>query len=68
MTQQPVPSASWWRSVRAVAWSFLGVRNNSEYQEDLARVSLFHVIAAGLLGVMLLVLGLVVLVRWVVAS
>jgi hypothetical protein len=64
---RPPQSGSWWRSVKAVAWSFLGVRKNSEYQEDLARVSPFHVIVVGLVGVMLLVVGLIALVHWVVA-
>jgi len=60
--------ASFWRSVKLVAWSFLGVRSKSGYQEDLARVNPLHVVAVGLVGVLLLVVGLVVLVNWVVAK
>ena len=59
---------SFWRSVKLVAWSFLGIRKNSEYKNDLAQVSPFHVIIAGLIGVMLMVVGLIVLVNWVVAG
>lgn len=59
---------SFWRSVKLVAWSFLGIRKNSEYKNDLAQVSPFHVIIAGLIGVMLMVIGLIVLVNWVVPS
>ncbi len=62
------PAASFWRSVKLVAWSFLGVRSKSGYQEDLARVNPLHVVAVGLVGVLLLVVGLVVLVNWVVAK
>jgi hypothetical protein len=62
------PKVSFWRSVKLVAWSFLGVRKNSEYKNDLAQVSPFHVIIAGLIGVMLVVIGLIVLVNWVVAG
>ena len=51
-----------------MAWSFLGVRSKSGYQEDLARVNPLHVVAVGLVGVLLLVVGLVVLVNWVVAK
>ena len=59
---------SFWRSVKLVAWSFLGIRKNSEYKNDLAQVSPVHVIIAGLIGVMLMVIGLIVLVNWVVAG
>lgn len=62
------PKASFFRSVKMVAWSFLGIRKNSEYKDDLAQVNPFHVIIAGFVGVMLMVIGLIVLVKWVVAS
>lgn len=61
------PKVSFGRSLKLVAWSFLGIRKNSEYKNDLAQVSPFHVIIAGFLGVMLIVVGLIVLVKWVVA-
>ena len=60
------PKVSFWRSVKLVAWSFLGIRKNSEYKNDLAQVNPFHVIIAGLIGVMLMVIGLIVLGNWVV--
>ncbi|MFZ2219869.1 MAG: DUF2970 domain-containing protein [Rhodoferax sp.] len=62
------PKVSFWRSVKLVAWSFLGIRKNSEYKNDLAQVNPFHVIIAGFIGVMLMVIGLIVLVNWVVPS
>jgi hypothetical protein len=62
------PSPSIWRSVKLVAWSFLGIRSNREYQEDLAKVSPMHVVLVGLVSVLLLVVGLIVLVNWVVAK
>ena len=57
-----------WRSVKLVAWSFLGIRSNSEYQQDLAKVSPMHVVAVGLVAALLLVVGLITLVNWVVAK
>ena len=54
------------RTVKAVAWSFLGIRKNSESHEDMGRLNPLHIILAGLAGAALFVLGLVVLVRWVV--
>ncbi|MGH6626321.1 MAG: DUF2970 domain-containing protein [Burkholderiaceae bacterium] len=59
---------SLWRTVRAVAWSFLGIRKRSGYQEDLAKLNPVHIIVVGIAGAALLVLGLVVLVNWVVAK
>ncbi|MDD0812289.1 DUF2970 domain-containing protein [Curvibacter sp. RS43] len=54
------------RTVKAVAWSFIGIRKNSDYQEDTAKLNIFHIIAVGLVGAMLFVLALVALVNWVV--
>ncbi|WP_286741887.1 DUF2970 domain-containing protein [Aquabacterium sp. UBA2148] len=59
---------SFWQTVKAVGWSFFGVRKASGYEEDISKVNPVHVIVAGLLAAVLFVLGLVVLVKWVVAS
>ncbi|MDO5289693.1 MAG: DUF2970 domain-containing protein [Pseudomonadota bacterium] len=64
----PERPASFWRSVRMVAWGFLGVRRKSDYQQDLAQVNPFHVIVAGLLGALALVLLLLGIVHWVAGS
>lgn len=63
-----VHRASFWRSIRLVAWSFLGIRSNSEYKQDLAKVNPMHVVLVGIVGALLLVVGLMVLVNWVVAK
>jgi len=57
---------SWLRTVKAVAWSFVGIRKNSDYQEDTAKLNIFHILAVGLAGALLFVLGLIALVHWVV--
>lgn len=62
------PSQSAWHSVRLVAWSFLGIRSKAAYQDDLTKVNPMHVVAVGLVGVLLLVVGLISLVNWVVAK
>jgi hypothetical protein len=59
--------ASLRRSVIAVAWSFLGVRKHSEYQEDIARITPLHVLGVGFVGGLLFVLALIGFVHWVVA-
>jgi hypothetical protein len=51
-----------------VAWSFLGIRKNSEYQEDLAKVNPFACHCGGLVGAVVFVVGLIVLVNWVVLN
>ena len=55
-------------TIKAVAWSFVGIRKNSEYQEDLRKLNPFHIMAVALVGVALFVGGLVLLVNWVVAK
>lgn len=49
-----------------VAWSFFGIRKNSDYQQDLASANPLHIILAAFAGVVILVVALVVLVNWVV--
>ena len=66
----PTPSApprrgSLLRTIKAVSWSFVGIRKNSEYQEDLGKLNPFHIIAVALVAVALFVGGLIVLVNWV---
>ena len=62
------PRPSFWRSMRMVAWGFLGIRKRSEYQQDLSQVSPFHVVVAGLIALVLLIAVLLLVVNWVVAS
>lgn len=61
-----VVAMSFWRTIRMVLWSFLGIRKNSEWQEDSAQANPFHIILVGFAGVIVLIIGLVVLVNWVV--
>ena len=59
---------SFGRAMLAVAWSFLGIRKKSGFEEDLARVSPLHVLLVGLLSGVFFVIGLILLVNWVVAK
>lgn len=63
-----VVGTSMWSSIKLVAWSFLGIRSKSGYQQDLAKVNPMHVVLVGVVGVLLLVVGLIILVHWVVAK
>ncbi|RZL67336.1 MAG: DUF2970 domain-containing protein [Variovorax sp.] len=54
-------------TIKAVGWSFFGVRKNSAYQDDLAKLNPLHIIAVAFVGVIVFVGGLILLVRYVVA-
>jgi hypothetical protein len=56
------------RSVKAVAWSFLGIRKSSEFQEDIDKITPLHVLGVGLVAVFMFVISLIVLVNLVVAK
>ncbi|MBK8666761.1 MAG: DUF2970 domain-containing protein [Burkholderiales bacterium] len=55
---------SFGRSLRMVAWGFLGVRKRSSYQQDLAQVNPLHLVLAALIGAVLFVLLLLGLANW----
>ncbi|WP_353141385.1 DUF2970 domain-containing protein [Limnohabitans sp.] len=56
------------RSVKAVAWSFLGIRKSSEFQEDIDKITPLHVLGVGLVAVFLFVISLIVFVNLVVTK
>ncbi len=58
---------SFWRTAKAVAWSFVGLRARGDYEEDVKNLSPLHIIAVGLVGVFVFVAALVLLVNWMVA-
>lgn len=54
------------RTVKAVAWSFIGLRGSREFQQDIKKLSPLHIIAVGLVAVFVFVGLLMALVNWVV--
>jgi len=54
------------RTVKAVLWSFVGLRSRKAFQEDMERLNPIHIILTGLVLALLFVLGLLALVNWVV--
>ena len=52
-------------AMRAVLWSFFGVRSKSEYQADINRLSMTQIIVAGVVGAVLFVMSLLLLVYFV---
>ena len=59
---------SFWQTMRAVGWSFFGVRKSADYEKDVNQLNPVHLIIAGLIGAAVFVTVLVVLVKWVIAS
>lgn len=60
--------ASFGATMKAVFWSFFGIRKRSDYEKDSASLNPIHVIFAGLIGVALFIGVLVLLVRIAVAQ
>ncbi len=54
------------RSFKVVAWSFIGIRKQSEFHTDGNSVKPAHVIVVGLLLALLFVLGLITVINLVV--
>ncbi len=59
---------SFWQTLRAVGWSFFGVRKSAEHEKDVAELNPVHVIIAALIGAALFIAVLLLLVKWVLSS
>ena len=55
-------------TVKAVLWSFFGVRKKSGFEEDTQKLNPLHVIIAGVIAAILFVFALLTLVKMVVAK
>jgi hypothetical protein len=60
--------ASFIATMKAVFWSFFGVRKKSDYESDAAQLNPVHVIIAGLIGAVLFITTLLVIVKMVLAK
>ena len=65
---KPPRKGSLIRTIKAVAWGFFGVRKESAYAEDIAKLTPLHILVVGLVSGILFVIGLIVLVKFVVAT
>ena len=59
---------SFLQTMRAVAWSFFGVRKASGYENDVSKLNPVHVIIAGVIGALLFITLLLAVVNWVLTS
>ena len=55
-------------TVKAVLWSFVGLRKGSDFEHDSARLNPVHVILVGFGAGLVFVAALIALVNWVVAA
>ena len=59
---------SFTQTLRAVGWSFFGVRKSAEHEKDVSQLNPVHVVIAAVIGVAVFVTALMLLVRWVLSS
>lgn len=59
---------SFFATLKAVFWSFLGIRKKSDYEKDAAKLNPIHVIIAGLIGAGIFITILITVVKSVVAK
>jgi succinate dehydrogenase/fumarate reductase cytochrome b subunit len=55
-------------AIRAVLWSFLGIRSSKGYDHDRAKLKLWQIVVAALVCVLMFVLSLFFLVRFLTAK
>jgi hypothetical protein len=56
------------QTMKAVAWSFFGVRKGVDHEKDVAELNPVHLVFAGVIGAALFIGLLLLLVSWVLAS
>lgn len=59
---------SFFGTLRAVAWSFFGVRRGADHAQDVSRLNPIHVVIAGVLGAVVFVVSIILLVNLIVGS
>jgi hypothetical protein len=56
------------RTLKAVAWSFFGVRKSGDHAQDLEKLNPLHVVIAGLVAAAVFVGALIALASWIISS
>ena len=67
MVEKKAAGATLPQVMKAVFWSFLGIRRRAEYEKDAVALKPVQVIIAGIVGAIVLVLSLVMLVRFILS-
>jgi hypothetical protein len=67
-TDKPPRKATFGATMKAVFWSFFGVRKRKDYEHDAAHLNPVHVIIAALIGLVLFIGVLVTVVKIAVSK
>ena len=59
---------SFFQTMKAVAWSFFGIRKSSDYEKDVSQLNPVHVVIAAVVAAVLFITVLLLLVNWVLSS
>ena len=57
-----------WRTIKAVRWSFVGLRARGDYEQDVEQLNPVHILIVALAGVLVFVGSLILLATWVVGK
>lgn len=68
MDEQPRRQASFLYAMKAVIWSFFGLRRKSDFDKDDVKLNPVHFILAGVLGAALFIGLLITIVKFVVSK
>ena len=69
MSVKPIPvkrKGAVWRTVKAVLWSFVGLRARGESEKDGEQLNPLHIVIVALVGIGFFFGGLIFLATWVV--
>ncbi|MDX3907965.1 MAG: DUF2970 domain-containing protein [Pigmentiphaga sp.] len=58
---------NFFQTIKAVLWSFIGLRRGADYREDASKLNPIYVIVAGLIMAVVFVVVLLLIVRAVVS-
>ena len=59
---------SFLRTVKAVMWSFVGLRARGDYEKDVQQLNPLHIVAVGFVAVVVFVGSLILLATWVTSK
>ncbi len=55
-------------AIKAVLWSFFGIRSSKGYDQDRAKLQLWQIVAAGFICMLVFILSLFFLVRFLTSK
>lgn len=67
-TRSAQRKGSIWRTIKAVSWSFVGLRSRNDYEKDVEQLNPVHIVIVALIGVLVFVGSLILLATWVVGK